>query len=382
MKILVNTISTKKHSGGAYQIAYNFLMKTMEHQEVEWEYVVSADLDEILPESIKKKNYHVFPTQPDYRRTYNTVKKELKQLEQKVNPDVVYSITAPSYFTFDTVEVMRFTMPWVTHPNKYSWSTLSWMGRMKMRLYCWNQRRMMQKTGFFITQSETTRQGILRITSAQPENVRVVKNVLPSIFKALDNTPFPSDGKWIDIASVANDSKHKNIEIIPSVLEELNLLGINNVRFHVTLPEDSDCWREIQNNLISLGLEDHVITHGRLSQRDLAVMYRHCKICFLPTLLEVFSASTLEAMYFNLPIVATDFDFNKEVMADACLYYEPMNAKEAAMQIKRYIEDETLQEEMKQKMTKQLEAFSDYDKHFDEIVSFLKDVAGREKNKA
>ena len=31
MKILVNTISTKKYSGGAYQIAYNFLAKTMDY---------------------------------------------------------------------------------------------------------------------------------------------------------------------------------------------------------------------------------------------------------------------------------------------------------------------------------------------------------------
>lgn len=378
MKILVNTISTKKHSGGAYQIAYNFLMKTMEHHEVEWLYVVSKDIDEILPEPIKNGgNYYVFPTQPDFKGSYKKVKQELSELEQRLNPDVVYSITAPSYFTFKTTEVMRFTMPWVTHPNRYSWAVLSWKKRLKMKLYCWNQRRMMRTAHYFITQSETTRQGILRITGAQPENVKVVKNVLPSIFKTLDNTPFPADENWIDIASVANDSKHKNLEIIPSVLEELNMLDINNVRFHVTLPEDCDCWNEIQNNLISLGLEDRVITHGRLSQRDLAVMYRHCQICFLPTLLEVFSASTLEAMYFNLPTVATDFDFNKEVMADACLYYEPMNAKAAAMQIKRYIEDESLRNEMKEKMAKQLTAFSDYDSHFNDILDFLKVVAGK-----
>lgn len=62
MRILLNTVSTKKQSGGAYQIAYNFLMKTIEHQEVEWIYVVSKDLDKIMPELLKaKENYYVFP---------------------------------------------------------------------------------------------------------------------------------------------------------------------------------------------------------------------------------------------------------------------------------------------------------------------------------
>ena len=380
MIILINSISTKKHAGGAYQIAFNFISKTLEHNEVTWVYIVSKDLDEILPEEIKTaRDYYVFPTQPDFKHTYKRVKREIENLEERLQPNVVYSITAPSYFTFKTKEVMRFTMPWVTHPNKYSWSVLSLIARLKMKLYCWNQRHMMRKAHYFITQSETTRQGILRITGTHPENVKVVKNVLPSVFKSLESTPFPMDKKWIDIASVANDSKHKNLDIIPSVLDELKRLGITNVRFHVTLPKDCGCWKNIQNKITLSGLEDNVITHGRLSQSELAILYRHCQMCFLPTLLEVFSASTLEAMYFNLPVVATDFDFNKEVMADACLYYEPMNAKAAAMQIKRYIEDESLRNEMKEKMAKQLTAFSDYDKHFNDILDFLMEVGNKEK---
>ena len=85
LKVLVNTVSTKKHSGGAYQIAYNFLLKTTEYQDVEWIYVVSADLDEILPEKVKKSSlYHVFPTQPDFLGSYRRVKDALHQLEHLV----------------------------------------------------------------------------------------------------------------------------------------------------------------------------------------------------------------------------------------------------------------------------------------------------------
>lgn len=378
MRVLINTVSTKKHSGGAYQIAFNFISKTLEHQEVDWIYVVSADLDEILPDAVKsKEDYYVFPTQPDFRHSYKKVKQELSELEQRLNPNVVYSITAPSYFTFKTTEVMRFTMPWVTHPNKYSWSVLSWKERMRMRLYCWNIRRLIRKGEYFITQTETTRQGIIRITGTEPQNVKVIQNVLPSVFNEMDNTLFEVDENWVDVACVANDTKHKNLDIIPSVLEELQQLGIDNVRFHLTLPEDCDSWKEIQRRLMPPGLKERAITHGRLSQRELAMMYRHCQLCFLPTLLEVFSASTLEAMFFKLPIVATDFDFNKEVMADACLYYEPMNAKDAALQIKKYIDDKNLQSEMKLLMEQRLSLFQDYDKHFNEILQFLEEVGGK-----
>lgn len=372
MKILVNTVSTKKHSGGAYQIAYNFLMKTMEHQEVDWIYVVSSDLDDILPEPMKEgNNYYVFPTQPDYRHTYKKVKNELKELERKEKPDVVYSITAPSYFTFDTVEVMRFTNPWVTHPNKYSWAALSFPNRMRTRLYCWNQRRMMRKASYFVTQTETTKNGIMRITGVPSENVKVVNNVLPQIFNSLQRTPKPQDGNWIDVACVGAPVPHKNFDILPAVIKELKALSVENVRFHVTIPAGTPILEIYKKKLESIGLMDRIINHGRCSQVELAEMYRQCQLCFLPTLLEVFSASTLEAMNFRLPVVATDFDFNTEVMGDSCLYYEPMNAKAAAEQIKKYVENEALREDMKQKMDKRLELFCDYDKHFNDILAFL-----------
>ena len=376
MKILVNTVSTKKHSGGAYQIANNFVRKTLEHPDVEWIYVVSSDLDLVLPEEMKgKENYYVFPTQPDYRHTYKKVKVALKELERKEKPDVVYSITAPSYFTFNTVEVMRFTNPWVTHPNAYSWSTLSFTNKLRTRLYCWNQRRMMRKASYFVTQTETTKKGIMRITGVPPENVKVVNNVLPQVFKSLPNESNGQNVKWIDIACVGAPVPHKNFDILPAVLKELKKLGIEYVRFHVTIPADNPLLSMYKWELDTLGLSDRIISHGRCTQNELAEMYHGCQLCFLPTLLEVFSASTLEAMYFRLPVVATNFNFNSEVMGDSCLYYEPMNAKDAAAQIKKYIESETLCEKMKQKMDERLKLFGDYDKHFNEILAFLKEVA-------
>ena len=104
MRILVNTISTKKNAGGAFQIANNFVRKTLEHPDIDWIYVTSKDLDAILPDEMKGKgNYYVYPTQPDFKGSYKRVKHELRELERKVRPDVVYSITAPSYFSFEAV---------------------------------------------------------------------------------------------------------------------------------------------------------------------------------------------------------------------------------------------------------------------------------------
>lgn len=379
MKIIVNTISTKKISGGAFQISQNFLLKSLEHKEIEWYYITSKDIDEVIGnhfDDIRGRRYFVFPTQPDFRDSYKWVKKEVSELEKKIQPDVVYSITAPCYFTFKTKEVMRFTNPWVTHPNKYSWSTYSLAERIKQWLYCLNQKRLMKAAYAFITQTETTKKGIMRITGKTSDKVCVVNNVLPSVFNNMDNTPIIEDG-WINIACVGNPVPHKNFDILPDVLVELKKLEIGNVRFCTTIPFDHPLNNKLEKRLVDLGMMKNWNNYGRISQKELGAMYQRCQLCFLPTLLEVFSASTVEAMYFNLPIVATDFPFNSEVLADSCLYYEPKNAKEAAKQIAKLISDKELQEKLKEKMQIQLAKYGDYDKHFNAIKNFLVEVANQ-----
>lgn len=372
MKILVNTISTKKNSGGAFQIANNFLLKTLEHPEIEWIYVTSSDLDEILNDNIKRQPYYtVFPTQPDFRHSYRHVKKELKRLEKCMKPDVVYSITAPSYFSFVAPEVMRFTNPTIAHPNKYSWKVLSIKSKLRLVLYSWNQKRMMRKAHYFVTQTETTKKGIIRITGVPDSHVKVVKNVLPTIFSSIDNTHIDFDKDLIDVACVAAPVPHKNLDIIPDVLMELKKRGHNNVRFHVTIPQDSSLLPVINQKLSEYNLADRLVNHGRIPQKDLADMYRTCELCFLPTLLEVFSVSTLEAMFFGLKIVATDFAFNREVMDDACLYYEPMNPSSAAEKLSLLIENKELRDSLTPKMKRQLALYDNYDKHFNDILDFL-----------
>ena len=377
MKIIINTISTKKHAGGAFQIAINFLLKSLEDKSVEWYYFTSTDVDELIGDKflhLKGDRYHVFPTQPDFLGSYRRVQKEVFVLEKYIKPNIVYSITAPSYLRFQTREVMRFTNPWVTHPNKYSWSMYGNVARIKQRLYCLIQRVLMKNAYAFITQTETTKRGIIRITGLPSIKVCVVNNVLPNIFKTLDTTEI-RNLEWIDVACVGAPIPHKNFDILPNLLIELEKLGIHNVRFHTTIPSDSALLSRIMNVLRDRNIENHIINHGRISQEQLGEVYSRCQFCFLPTLLEVFSASMIEAMYYRLPIVATNFEFNSDVLGDSCLYYEPKNATDAAHQFEKLIKDEKLQEQCKVKMQKILSDYDDYAVHFESIKKFLIDTS-------
>lgn len=375
MRITVNTISTKKISGGAYQIAYNFLMETLKHQgEIEWYYITSCDVDEAVGkvfEPIKGTRYFVFPTQPDFKGSYRRVRRELAIWEDKYKPDVIYTISSPCYFTFKTPEVMRFANAWVTNPNKYAWQSMPLKDWLRMRLYRINQLRMLRNAKYIITQSKTVGNGLVKTLRLSEQNVKVVPNVLPKVFQSIA-VKKKLDDKYVDIACIAAPFPHKNLIIVPKVLKALKKNhGITNVRFHLSIPENNATLEHIVSESASYDLKGSIVNHGRCSQKQLGNIYNSCSICFLPTLLETFSATSLEAMYFDLCIVATDFPFNREIIRDAGLYYDPINAEDAADKIYRLISDVRLQETLSSRMKERMVLYNNYEIHFNAITDFL-----------
>ena len=382
MRIAINTITTKKAAGGGFQIAYNFIKETLLHQdEIEWFYITSSDLDEVLGndfEALRGSRYFVFPTQPDFLGSYRQVRKALLHWEEKYKPDLIYTITSPCYFTFRTTEVMRFANAWVTNPNKESWHTLSVPQRVYNYLFFIYQRRYIKKCNYFITQSETVAQGLAKISKQPRCHIKVVPNVLPAVFKnARVEKRLSID--WIDVACIGNPFPHKNIKIVPSVLKSLKDKGVNNIRFHLTIPEGNKLWDTIIEECKECGLSKNVINHGRCSQLQLISVYNQCSICFLPTLLETFSATSLEAMHFNLDIVASDYSFNREVIEDAGLYFQSLNAKDAAEKILMIINSEPLRSQMKGARIIKMKEYGNYENHIHQIISFLLAVGEKVK---
>lgn len=377
MRLVVNTVSTKKGSGGALQIAYNFLLGTLKYtSDIDWYYLTSSDVDELVGhyfESLRDIRYFVFPTQPDFLGSYMSVKKALRTWEEKYKPDVIYSISSPCYFSFKTPEVMRFANAWVTNPNALAWKSMPGLKRIKMYMYRCVQKRLLRRAKFIITQSETVRKGLLVITHLPEDQIAVVPNVLPHVFSgAVVNRE--TDPEWIDIVCAAAPVPHKNLDLIPDVLRYLrDEHNINNVRFHLTLPEGHSLYKTIERRSSAMEFKNRIINHGRCTQLRLIEVYNKCSMCFLPTLLETFSASSLEAMYFGHLIVATDFSFNREVIADAGLYYKPGNAKDAASQIASLLVNEELQKQLQGKMKKRIGLFVSYYQHFHGIVAFIKE---------
>ncbi len=118
---------------------------------------------------------------------------------------------------------------------------------------------------------------------------------------------------------------HKNLEIFLDVfkggaaaLRDVSILFTVQADQH---PRAADFLRAIE----SPNLRDHLVNVGPVPQTELAGYYGHSQGLILPTLLESFSGTYLEAMQYRRPILTSDLDFARDVCGDAAEYFDPFD---------------------------------------------------------
>ena len=380
MRILLNALLAKKESGGGFQIAYNFILRSFKscNFHIDWYYLISTDLEDELLECIDnslRDRFYIFPNQPSVGKEHIVAQRRIKQVEQFVRPDVVYSILAPSYYKFNSAEVMRCCNAWDLIPSTHiAFSTLSTKQKLKFGLKKLVVLKLMRDASFFITQTKEAQDRINKILNVPLNRIGVIPNVIPFSLSKCSIEKQKHSG--INIVYVAAPTPHKNLMIIPDVARILrNEYKILNFHFYVTIPFDAKkVLSQFESKAKELGVEDCIINVGRLQQKDLPQLYNCADIGFFPSLLETFSATLLEYLKFGLPIVASDMPFNREVAGSSAVYFNPESADSAARMIFQLISQDSIRNKLISSTNLQLLKYGDFDKYFEDTVAFINNV--------
>ena len=122
---------------------------------------------------------------------------------------------------------------------------------------------------------------------------------------------------------ISHNYPHKNLRIIKKVIP---LLRLHKIKFIITIDD-----KEYKN--MFHGLDKDVINLNPIKINSCPSIYSQCDALFLPSLLEVFSASYLEAMKMKVPILTSNYSFAKDVCGNAALYFDPLNPNDIAEKI-------------------------------------------------
>lgn len=310
--------------GGAIQNSANFIKNAINDSSNEFLFVVSNQVAQVLSAwGIKADS--IIEIESPARSSES--RKKLLQLEEGFQPDIVYTMAGPTYVKFKGLHIMGISDPYITHAdwlsiflNRSAGEAAKFYGKEIIKGL--HARRT---ADFFIFQTETSRSGFCNRFLLDRKNTYLLPNAIGADFGRFQAVARSrrKNNKIIFVPSAYYP--HKNLEIILEMVSLLVAEDSADFCFITTAPFDSVFSKRIQE----LELQNHINNIGPYSYSDAADLYERADLIFIPSVLETFSTSYLEAIAAGKPLVVADREFSREVCGSYAWYYSPLSAREA-----------------------------------------------------
>lgn len=379
MKIIIN--SSTLYVGGGVQVAVSFLneLNTFD-EDNEYHVFISKEIQK----QIDYKNFNTKFTFYTIERTpaslkyRNTIKKELDALEEKIKPNIVFTVFGPSYWKPKSTHLVGFADGWVYNPDSIAYERLSFFKRLKMKLHCIYKAYYLKKdSDYFVLETNDAKNKISKIVKLNKERIFVVGNTYGSVFEDsiyLD----PENENYIKLPKknnfrlmyIAHNHVSKNLVILKKLL---NFFEKNNIEMILTIDKES-------YKTLFPANPANIINIGPISQKSCPSIYAQADALFAPTILETFSAAYPESMKMKIPILTSDYSFTRDVCHDAALYFNPLDEKDIMQKIKELMNNHELKNKLIDNGEKQLMKFETSSIKAKKYIQICQNIINKEKN--
>jgi glycosyltransferase involved in cell wall biosynthesis len=386
IKILVN--NTNLCVGGGVQKALQFFISCCQWgQGNKWHFVFSAEVassinSSELPDWI---TYSVSEHTPAHIVAGRSSRRQLSEEENSFDPDVVFSVFGPNYVRFRRPHLMGFAIPWITNPDSLSWTTISSPMRrvlfyLRLRYYSY----WVRFADEWLFETQASSDGFLTNLNLNG-SVHVIPNSCSEFYyQAIGNDiakhpliPVLEQGDIV-LLTFTSYKPHKNIEIIPEIAQFLRAtVPKKRYRFVMSLPENAAAWGSLIADARRRGVEDCLLTVGHVPVAEGPSLYAGCDALFLPSIMEVFSATYPEAMAMGKPIITSDLPFAHDVCRDAACYFDPTSATAAARAIVSVMDNQQYRDELVSAGKLRLPDFGTSKDRFQAVVDILENMVSK-----
>ncbi|ENP8456974.1 glycosyltransferase [Photobacterium damselae] len=237
------------------------------------------------------------------------------------NIKTVFTIFGPSFWNpKNTKHLIGFANAWIVSPNSQAYIRYPLLPRLKLKLKNYLiGKALYSKKAHYVTETESVKKLFCDYFSSNEKSISVVGNCISQIFTSSHEEDIYGLGN-IDkfkFMTVSFNYPHKNLSVISSVGKYLESKGFSFV-FVVTIDEGD-------YNKLSDEFKKYTYNLGKVNLSDCKSVYKYSDALFLPTLIECFTVSYLEAFYTRKPILTSDLDFANEICGEAAFYFDPYN---------------------------------------------------------
>jgi glycosyltransferase involved in cell wall biosynthesis len=229
-------------------------------------------------------------------------------------------------------QVILFHIPHCVYPESVAWARMDFNGWVYAKLYVYFFNRRLKYANHIIAQTQTMRNRLMQIYGIAPEKISVCSNAykMPSENNKISDLTSKIErveGTYY-LFCLTHYYPHKNLEIL---VELAKLIKEKKMPFKIVITISAKQHPAAKNLLSSINkanLESVILNIGPVASSELQNCYHSVDALLLPTLLESFSGTYLEAMIYQKPIFTSDLDFAREICGDAACYFNPLDATE------------------------------------------------------
>lgn len=214
-----------------------------------------------------------------------------------------------------------------------------------------------------LTVSQASKDDILHYLGVPAEKVEVIYNALDERLAA---PPTPDDVTRVRerflltspfVLYTGNIKPHKNLDRLIEAFSILRRQGLEDVKLLIIGDEISK-YPNMRRLVHKFQLHGHVRFLGFVPDATLAVLYRLASAFVFPSLYEGFGLPPLEAMAAGTPVITSNVSSLPEVVGDAALLIDPMDAGAIADAMARVLREPALREDLARRGHARVKAFS------------------------
>lgn len=351
MKLIINTSTLS--ASGASQVALSFIDECRAFPVHEYHVFLSETINQQIDRKDFPANFtfYDFDAHPLKLKGGLKTRRKLRALEKEINPEVIFSVFGPSWWTPKVPHLIGYAYPHYVYPESPLFRIIPVKEKVKVRIFKKIHLYFLKRNGnYFVSETKDVTKRLKSLLKKIPEkNFFSVGNTCNSFYRDFKNNneqkllPKKLNGEF-RFLPLCTYHVHKNLDILNKVIPILNETKTGKeIKFVLTIDE------AVFKEKFSEEARRSIINIGRIPVKKCPQLYAECDALFLPTLLECFSANYPEAMVMEKPIATSNLSFATSVCGDAALYFDPLDEKSIVVQLLKIAEGVELRKELVEK---------------------------------
>lgn len=289
-------------------------------------------------------------------------------LVRKLKVDLIFNL-ADIPIPTNIKQIFLFDWPYAVYPNSPAWKLGDLKSFLIRKLKLFFFKKYLIYVDTIIAQSESIKRRLEIYYNLK--FIKVIQNAVSVDNISANNIHDFKLGSGLKLLCLSYYYSHKNIEIFLPLAQIIKAKGLN-IKIITTIEAHHNKKALIfLQKLKSESLDKIIINIGSVPMSLVPSLYTQIDGLLLPTLLESFSGTYVEAMFHKKPIFTSNLDFATDVCSDAAFYFDPYDANQILDRILECI-NEPINKQIKiERGLEVLEKLPSWDQAFDKYIELF-----------